>query len=257
LANEGAAKSKDEQQNPKTESDTDKSSLTESDSDNNELRSLRIKNARLESKVQRLTNLVDLTAWKSYKELPLGDEEDIMRKLEDKEEELQAVRDELIIAKSVPTSPEIGVLDGRSELDSELDKINLLKENEVTENFLNEELKKSSQVQEELWLMGLEVKELKGEKLQLEALLREKELNRNQQLQEALQDSEKRFREEITMREEEVRRSIEGELSAAKLAYDTLLKEVVILRREREWIMNSKMSTISSLSYELERLRSR
>jgi len=305
LAKERGEKVKVEHQSP----------VKVSASEKNELESLRTENTRLENEVQRLTNLVDLTAWKGYAELPMGDEEDIRKQLEDKEEELQAVRQELIIAKSVPASPVIGTLDGRNELDSELDKINLLKESEVTKNFLSKEMEKSAQAQDELSSMDIKVQELKRENLQLVELLQEKEATFDQQLHEALEEREKRM-EELEIREDVLRRerkSMEEELSAAKKkaetkskeaqefaqacesltkeleeyrlkgsealsnqqdlkeetesekmkafrrehqhAHDKLLKEVATLKQEREWIRDSKMSTISSLSSELERLR--
>jgi len=273
-----------------------------------ELEDLKKENSRLEAEVQRLTNLVDSMSQNGATKSPLNEEEDIKRKLEETEVELRAVQEELTLAKSVPASPEVGVLDGRNELDNELDKINLLKESEVTKNFLSEEMRKSAQVQEELWLMGLELEELKREKMQLGALLREKELNMDQQLHEALRESEKRFRKELNIREGEIKQHFENELSEAKRkaekkakeaeeyalacetlskqlaekrgegnkadsnhhdlmeeaenekmkhqqAYDTLVKEVATLKSEREWIRDSKISTISSLSIELERLR--
>jgi len=243
----------------------------------NELVLLKKENLRLQEKVKKLTNPVESVSQNNItKLLNDGEDKNVRKKLQWKEQELRAAREKLILAKSVPASPEAAIKVGRNEIDNELDKINLLKKSKGT-RFLKEEMRKSAQVQEELRQMGLELEELKREKMQLGALLKEKVLNMHHQLNEALQESEKRFRQELSMKEGEMRKSFEDELRKAKgnaekkskevdeyalaceklhqQAYETLLKEVATLRSEREWYRNSKMATMNSLSAEIERLR--
>jgi len=194
--------------------------------DTSDLDALKEENSRIQEEVKRLTNLVESVPQKdSTKLLHGGEDGNIREKLEEKERELLATREELILAKSVPASPEARILDGRNELDNEVDKMNLMMEGEVTKNFLTEEMKKSAQVQEELWLMDLELGELKREKMQLGALLRKKELNMEHQLRDALQKSEERFKKELSMREVEIRKSFEDELSEAKKNAEMKSKE--------------------------------
>jgi len=239
----------------------------------NELLALKKENLSLQEEAKRLTNPVEFVSQNNTtKLLHDGEDKNVKKKLEWKEEELRAVREEQILAKSLPASPEAD----RNELGNELDKINLFKKSNGT-RCLKEEMRKSAQMQEELRLIGLELEELKREKMQLGVLLKEKEVNMHQQLHDALQESEKRFRQELSMREGEMRKSFEDELSKAKenaekkwkkadeyalaceklhqQAYETLFQEVAALRREREWHRNSKMATINSLSAEIERLR--